>query len=59
MDKEDIVHTHAHTVVYYTAITKERNNAICSNTDGPTDYCTKWSQKEKYKYNMTSLVCEI
>ena len=31
---------------YYTAIKKEWNNAICSNTDGPRDYHTKWSKSE-------------
>ena len=28
---------------------KECNNAICSNMDGPRDYHTKQSQKEKDK----------
>ena len=26
------------------SLTKEQNNAICSNMDGPRDYHTKWSQ---------------
>ena len=37
---------------------KELNNAICSNMDGPRDYCTKWSKSEKDKY-MISLICGI
>ena len=28
---------YARTVEYYSAIKKERNNAICSNMDGPRD----------------------
>ena len=38
---------------------KEWNNAICSNVDGLTDYHTKWSNSEKGKYHMTSLICGI
>ena len=26
---------------------KEWNNAICSNTDGPGDYYTKWSKSDR------------
>ena len=26
---------------------KERNNAICSNMDGPSDYHTKWSKSDR------------
>ena len=32
---------------YYSAIKKESNNAICSNTDGPRDYHTKRSKSER------------
>ena len=28
---------------FYSAIKKERNNAICSNMDGPRDYHTRWN----------------
>ena len=38
---------------------KEWNFAICSNMDGPRDYHTKWSQTEKDKYYMISLMCVI
>ena len=41
----------------YSAIKKERNNAICSYMDGPREYHTKWSQKENNKYHMISLIC--
>ena len=34
---------------YYSAIKKERANAMCSNTYEPTEYHTKRSQKEKDK----------
>ena len=37
-DKEDVVHIYSE---YYSAIKKKRNNAICSNRNGPTDYHTK------------------
>ena len=32
-----------YTMEYYSAI----KNAICSNTDGPRDYHTKWSKSER------------
>ena len=33
---------------------KEQNNAICSNTDGPRDYHTKWSKsgRERQIYDI-------
>ena len=36
---------------------KEWNNAICCNMDGLRDCHTEWSQTEKAKYHMTSLIC--
>ena len=39
--------------------TKEWNNALCSNMDGPRDYHTKWSKSDKDKYDMISLTCGI
>ena len=38
---------------------KEWNNAICSNMHGPWGYHTKWSQSEKDKYHVISLIYEI
>ena len=32
---------YVYTMEYYSAIKKERNNAICSNMHGPRDYHTK------------------
>ena len=32
---------------YYSAIKKEWNNAICSNTDGPREDHTKWSKSDR------------
>ena len=29
---------------------------MCSNVDGPRDYHTEWSQTEKDKYHMISLI---
>ena len=45
MDIEDVVHTHTHTLEYYSAI--KTMNAICSNMDGPRDYHTKRSKSER------------
>ena len=56
MDKEDVVHIYNGILLSHK---KEWNNAICSNMDGPRDYHTKWSQKEKDKYHMISLICGI
>ena len=33
------------TMEYYLIIKRERNNAICNNTHGPTDYNANWSQR--------------
>ena len=56
MDKENVV------CIYHVILLshkREWNNAICSNTDGPRDYHTKWSKPEKDKYHMISLICGI
>ena len=34
---------------YQLAIKKERNNAICSNTDEPRDYNSKWRKSERIR----------
>ena len=50
MDKEVVythTHTHTHTRKYYSAIKKEQNNAICSNTDGPRDGHIERNQTQK------------
>ena len=52
-------HTHTHTMRYYSAIKKERNNAICSNTDGPRDYHMKWSKSDKDKYHDITYMCNL
>ena len=38
---------------------KELNVAIWSNMDGPREGHTEWSQMEKGKYHMSSLLCGI
>ena len=55
MDK-DVVSTSKGILVSHK---KEWNNAICSNMDATRDYYTKWSQTEKDKYRMISLLCGI
>ena len=52
MDKEeDVVCIHTHTYIrtmeYYSAIKKNEKNDICSNMDGPRDYHTKRSDRER------------
>ena len=49
MDKDEV---YIYPMTYYW-VKKKRNKAICSNTDGPKEYHTKWSQKEKDKYCVT------
>ena len=51
-DKEDVVYIYNGILLSHT---KEWNNAICSNMDGPRDYHTKWSKSDKDKYHMISL----
>ena len=46
-----------YTMAYYSAIKKEWNDAIFSNMSGPRDYDNKWSEIEKDKYHMISLIC--
>ena len=50
---------YVYTMEYYSAIKKAWNSAICSTVGGPRDYHTKWSQSEKDKYQMISLICGI
>ena len=45
---------YTYTVEYYPVIRK--NNVICSNMDGLTDYYTKTA---KHKHHMVSLMCGI
>ena len=56
MDKEGVVHIYTGILLSHR---NEWNNAIFSNVDGPRDYHTKWSQTEKDKYHMISLICGI
>ena len=45
MDKEDVESTH--------------NGILLGHTDGSRDYHSIWTQKEKDKYHMISLLCGI
>ena len=45
-------------MIYYSALKKEQNNAICSNTNGPRDYHAKWSKSDREKqisYDITHM----
>ena len=50
MDKEDVVQMYNGILLSHK---KERNNAICSNMDGPRDYHIEWSKSDKDKYDIT------
>ena len=56
MDKEDMVYIYNGILLSHRI---EQNYAICSNMDGPRDYHIKWSQSDKDKYHMISLICGI
>ena len=56
MDKENVVHIYNGILFSHK---KEWNNTICSNMDGPRDDHTKWSETEKDKYHMISLIWGI
>ena len=48
------IHTHTQRGTLHSA-QPSKNTTICSNMDGPRDYQTKSSQKEKDKYHTVSL----
>ena len=58
MDEEDGVCVCVHEGILLSH-KKEWHDAICSNVDGLTDYHIKWSESERDKYNMISLVCGL
>ena len=39
--------SYIYTMEYYSAMTENRNNAICSNTNGPGDHHTKWNKSDR------------
>ena len=54
-DKENVVHIH-NGILF--SRKKERNNAICSNTDGPRNYHTKGSKSDRERqisYEITDM----
>ena len=58
------IYTYIYDVVYiHNGIlfgrTKEGNNAIHSEIDGPRDYWTKWTKLDEDIHRMISLICEI
>ena len=55
MDKEDVAHVYNGILLSHN---KEWNN-IFSNMDVPSDYHTKWGQREKDKYHIIWLICGI
>ena len=55
MDNEDICVWN--TYIYYSAIKKEWNDAICNNMDGPRDYHSKWSKPERERQMSCDITC--
>ena len=53
---EDVVHIYSGISLSHT---KEWNNVIRSNMNGPRDCHTEWSESMKDKYHMTSLICGL
>ena len=45
---EGVVHIYSGVLLRHK---KQWNHAICSTLDGPRDYHTKWSQRDKDKYH--------
>ena len=39
-----------YTMEYYSAIKRERNNAICKNMERPRDYHIKWRKSERERW---------
>ena len=57
MNREDVVvHIYNRILLSHK---EEKNNAICSNIDGPTDGHTEWHKSEKDKYHMIPFIHEI
>ena len=56
MDEENVVRIHNGILLSHK---NDANNAICSNTDSPRNYHTKWSKLDKDKYPMRLLICGI
>ena len=55
-DKDVVTHIYSRILLNHK---EERNNAICSNMDGPRDGHTEWHESEKDKYHMITLIHEI
>ena len=56
MNEEDVkfththTHTHTHTEVFFSALKKKRNSAICNNMDNLEDIMLSKNQTQKDKY---------
>ena len=49
MNLEDAVHVDIYNGIQFNS-TKEWNNAICSNMDGPRDYHANWNKSERERH---------
>ena len=59
MDKEDVAHTHTHTVEYYSAIKKNEILPFAMTFLELECLLSEISQLEKEKYHTISLICGI
>ena len=53
------IYIYIYTVEYYSATKKERNNTISFNMGRPRNDHTKWSESERDKCHVISLLCRI
>ena len=53
------MYAYIYTVEYYSATKKEWNNDISFNMGRARDYHTKWSESERDKFHVISLICRI
>ena len=54
MDKEDVVHMYNGILLSHK---KERNNAICSDMDGPKDCHTEWRKSDRERQISYDIAC--
>ena len=50
---------HIYTMKYYVRHKKEWNSGICKDVDGPINCHTEWSNSEREKSRIISLICRI
>ena len=51
------IHTHTHTMKYYSAIKKNEILPFANNEDGSRDYHTKWSKSDRERQILHNIAC--